>query len=193
MSDLSIFIAESVGAADFYTGRTDGRAAQEVIKLHQTRCEYRVVLDRTRLRQAVRDAAEGDFDVFHLSCHGDEDGVRLSDGTDLDWGELAKVLQPLADDKKLLVMASCSGGYAGLTKALKSSKAVFGYVFGSTAETGVSFTHSCLAWSVLYNGLIEKKFNRTGIQATVDRINKIATGDFVYRRWDGKQYRHYPT
>lgn len=65
-------------------------------------------------------------------------------------------------------------------------------MFGSTDEAGVSFTHSALAWSVLYNRLIEGDFTKNGIQATVDGINEIVAGDFVYRRWDGKHYRHYP-
>ncbi|ESX20338.1 hypothetical protein X747_29100 [Mesorhizobium sp. LNJC384A00] len=192
MSEMSVFIAESVSPVDFYIGRTDGRAAFEVVRLHQVRCEYRVVLDRLRLKKAVREALKGDFGVFHLSCHGADDGVRLSDGTDLSWTELAEILKPLASVDRLLVMACCSGGYAGLATELRKAGAVFGYVFGSTAEAGVTFTHSCLAWSALYNGLIEGKFTRKGVQKTIDRINGIAIGDFVYRRWGGAKYLHYP-
>lgn len=192
MSEISVFIAESVSPADFYIGQTDGRAAFEVVRLHQVRCEYRVVLDRLRLKKAVREALNGDFGVFHLSCHGADDGVRLSDRTDLSWTELAEILKPLASVDRLLVMASCSGGYAGLGTELRKAGAVFGYVFGSTAEEGVAFTHSCLAWSVLYNRLIEGKFTRRGVKKTIDRINGIAIGDFVYRRWDGARYLHYP-
>jgi len=193
MAAISVFIAESVSSADFYDGRTDGRAAQEVVRLHQVRSDYRLVLDRKHLKKAVREAADGDFGVFHLSCHGDKDGVRLTDGEDLDWAELAGILKPVAGEGRLLVMASCSGGYAGLGAALAEAGAVFGYVFGSTDKTGVRFTHSALAWSVLYNRLIEGAFTKKGVQATIDRINGIVAGDFVYRRWNGKRYLHYPS
>lgn len=192
MSKISVFIAESVSSSDFYAGRTDGHAAKEVVRLHQIRCEYRVVLDRIHLKKAVQEALKDDFGVFHLSCHGDDDGIRLSDGEDLGWSALAAILKPLASEKRLLVMASCSGGYAGLATELRKAQAIFGYVFGSTAEAGVSFTHSCLAWSVLYNRLIEGQFHKKGIKKTIDGINGIVAGDFVYRRWDGTQYLHYP-
>lgn len=76
MSQISVFIAESVSPADFYDGRTDGRAALEVVRLHEVRCEYRVVLDRPRLKKAVQEALKGDFGVFHLSCHGAHCGFR---------------------------------------------------------------------------------------------------------------------
>lgn len=126
MPKISVFIAESVSSSDFYDGRTDGRAAQEVVKLHQVRCEYRVTLDQKHLEKAVKEALAGDFGVFHLSCHGDEEGPRLSDGTDLSWTKLAGILKPLASENRLLVMASCSGGYTGLAKALKKAGATFG-------------------------------------------------------------------
>jgi hypothetical protein len=128
-----------------------------------------------------------------LSCHGDESGVELSDGDALTWAELAEVLKPLAQSDRLLVMASCSGGNPGLTRALALAGATYGYVFGSNTDPkiGVSFTHSCLAWSVLYNGLIEKGVTPQSARTSINRMNEVVKGDFVYRRWDGKAFRRY--
>jgi hypothetical protein len=184
---ISVFIAESLDAASFYIGRSDGRATHEVLKVHRLESDYRIVLDRKILNRAIRDAAN--FSVFHLSCRGGDDGVQLSDMQWLDWDELAALLKPLASKDRLLVIASCSGGHSGLTQALAKADAAFGYVFGSTTdpEVGVTFTDSCLAWSVLYNGL-SKGVTRDRARKSIRRINAVVDGDFVYRRWDGRSY-----
>jgi len=195
LSKLSVFIAESVSPNDFYIGQTDGFAAKEILNIQRVRTQYRIALTRPLLARAIRDAATGVFSAFHLSCHGDEDGIRLADKTDVDWPELARMLRPFALRSRFLVMSSCSGGYVGFSKALQKEGVTFGYIFGSTApsETGVGFTHSCLAWSVLYNRLVEAKFSTKELRRTLDKINALVPGDFVYRRWNGSRYLTYPT
>lgn len=79
----------------------------------------------------------------------------------------------------------------GLTNALTKADAVFSYVFGSSTNS-VQFTHSCLAWSVLYNRLIEGAGTRSAVRETIDGINKLVKGDFVYRRWEEGRYLKYP-
>ena len=56
MSSLRIFIAESVSAEDFYEGRVDGYAANEVLKIQGVSTIYRMVLTRTLLDASVREA-----------------------------------------------------------------------------------------------------------------------------------------
>lgn len=192
MSATSVFIAESVDADDFYDRRMDGFAANEVLKIQGCPSEYRIVLNAAMLRRAINEAAEENFAIFHLSCHGSRDGIYLADETFIDWLRLAKMLRPLADPERTLVMASCSGGHYDLTKALTKADAIFGYVFGSTDREGVGFTDSALGWSVLYRAVIQDGLKRSVLRRTVDIINHVSPGDFVLRRWDGSVYRRYP-
>ena len=190
---ISVYIAESLAPEDFYLRRLDGHAANEVLKMQACRTEYRMVLTTAYLRKAINEANEQNYVIFHLSCHGADDGIQLADGEEVDWLSLARMFKTYARKDRCLVLASCSGGHFAFTKALVKSGATFGYVFGSTDPEGVGFTDSCLAWSVLYRGLIENGLNRATLRKAVDVINKVAPGDFVSRRWNGVVYQRYPS
>lgn len=153
--------------------------------------EYRIAYTRPLLERAIGEASDGDYQVLHFSAHGDDDGPRLTDGSDLSWREFAQVVAPAAGRDKALVMATCQGGHRRLTRALAKEGVVFGWVFGSLAET-VTFSDSCLAWSILYNRLVDHGFHTTGLKTSLDAINAAIEGDFVYRRWDGGRYRRFP-
>ncbi len=194
MAKPRVFIIESPSATDFYLDRLDGRAARDVLKLENTQVAYRVALDKKKLFMGIKEAARLEFDVLHLSCHGDDVGIQLSDMSIIDWLELVDLLDVFATPQRILVMSSCAGGSIGLTKALVNQDTIFGWVFGAVKNIG--FTDSCLAWSILYR-LLEKLDgpcdSETG-QRAVDAINALVEGNFLYRRWDAslKKYRVYP-
>ncbi|MDF0544868.1 hypothetical protein PX699_21190 [Sphingobium sp. H39-3-25] len=186
----SVFIAESVDPEDFYERRVDGHAANEILKIRGLSTDYRIVLTKPLLKRAIKEAADGGFQIFHLSAHGNDEGICLADETKLSWAELAKLLKRVSGPESALVMATCRGGDRNLTEALRETGATFGWVFGSTAEK-VSFSDSCLAWSILYNRLARKNgFGRPALKATLTAVNAAITGDFVYRRWDDEKGRY---
>jgi hypothetical protein len=196
---FSVFIAESVRAEDFYEGRTDGFAANEVLKIQQVRTSYKIIFDKAHLVRAIHDAFDGGFEVLHISAHGNQAGISLSNGKFVTWLDLASLLRIFGGTPKkahrILVVSSCMGGYVGLSKALQERLVAFRFIFGSTANRGVGFTHSCLAWSILYNRFVElesQRFNRAELRTTLDSVNKVVPGDFVYRRWNGAVYLRYP-
>ena len=115
------------------------------------------------------------------------------------WLDLAGLLRPFGGipnrANRILIVSSCMGGYAGLSKALQKRRVAFRFIFGSTAKGGVGFTHSCLAWSILYNRFVElgsSRFALPELRRTLDKINQVVPGDFVYRRWNGTIYLRYP-
>jgi hypothetical protein len=197
--DFSVFVDESVEAEDFYEGRTDGFAANEVLKIQQVRTSYKMVFDRDHLTRAIRDARAGNFQVLHISAHGNDGGISLTDGDFVTWLDLAGLLRPFggvpSKASSVLVVSSCLGGYVGLSKALQKRNVAFRFIFGSTASAGVGFTHSCLAWSILYNRFVElgsSRFDLAKLRTTLDQINQVVPGAFVYRRWNGSVYLRYP-
>jgi len=109
MASFKVFIAESNGPADVYSGRLDGFAANEVLKVSGTPSQYRLVYNREMLERAIQEAGEIGTDIFHLSCHGNETGVELTDGSFLGWDDLADMFNGFADDARILVNSSCGG------------------------------------------------------------------------------------
>ncbi|MEO8713391.1 MAG: hypothetical protein ABI369_00105, partial [Acetobacteraceae bacterium] len=75
---LSVLIAESVGAEDFYFHRTDGFAANEVLRIQEVRSRYRIAFDRKSLNRAILEANRDDYRILHISCHGNDEQVGLT-------------------------------------------------------------------------------------------------------------------
>lgn len=187
-----VHIVEALDPDDFYNRRLDGHAASEILKILDVVTEYRIAFTKTLVAQAITEAANSESQVLHFSSHGNNTGVFLTDGKKLSWNAFVELIEPVAGPEKALVMATCGGGDNELTKALAAAGVVFGWVFGSTANT-VTFSDSCLAWSILYNRLFDHGFERSALMTTLKAINAAIDGDFVYRRWDGKKYLRYPT
>jgi hypothetical protein len=191
MARFKVFIAESNNPLDFYLGKLDGYAANEILKVRRIASRYRIVFDLDMFRRAIRDAVKFEADIFHLSCHGDAEGVDLADGSSLSWEELAEEFAPLASVDRILVNSSCQGAHKGIATAFREAPVRFGYLCGSVAEDGVAYTDSCLAWSILYNILASKEsISRRVFQEAIDKVNGAVSGDFVYRRWDTKEGRY---
>ncbi len=190
----SVFIAESLSPKDYYEKRMDGFAANEVLKIQSCKSDYKIVLTRDLLNRSIQEATNGDYKIFHLSCHGDVDGIQLANGDEIGWLDLGRMFKKYARQDRLLVMASCSGGHNDFTKALTKAGAIFGYVVGSASKDGVSFTDSCIAWSILYREIIMKGSDRSTLQQAMTIVNMVAEGDFVYRRWEESRrvYLRYP-
>lgn len=191
---FKVFIAESNDPDDFYAGRLDGFAANEVLKVGEIESRYRVILNRKMLKRAIEEAHEWDATVFHLCCHGDREGVKLACGQSVSWDEIAKEFQSFATGERTLINSICYGGDSEVAKAFKKAKNKFGYICGPK-ET-VPYPDSCIAWSILYNSLQKKKIDndkraeRTAFRNAIKKINKVVDGDFLYRRWDEKKKKY---
>lgn len=182
---LSVMFAESLNPDDFYKGRTDANASHGVLGVQESDSCYRIVLTKKMLKHAVKEAARKQLTVLHISAHGDRNGIQLSDGMDVDWPELAKMLAPFASLRTTVVISACDGGHVRFTKALEKNDVRFGCVFGPLGEPG--FVESCLAWSVLYFDLDGKKLNRQNVTTALEKVNHAASATFVCRRWSRKK------
>lgn len=188
----SVYILESLDPVDFFERRRDGHAAAEILRILDVPTEYRIAFTKSLVTRAIAEAAKSKAQVLHFSSHGNDTGVFLTNGKKLSWNAFVELIKPVAGPDKALVMATCGGGDQELTKALTAAGVVFGWVFGSTAEV-VHFSDSCLAWSILYNRLFDHGFEKPALMTTLKAINAAIDGDFVYRRWTGRKYLHYPT
>ena len=113
MHKLKVFIAESVSHEDFYDRDWEGHPAKEIVCLLNGRARYRIVLNRTLLRRAIKEAADNAYGIFHLSCHGDEEKVRLSGKRDVSWRELAQYFQEAKSAPAVLVLSGAWGEMLG--------------------------------------------------------------------------------
>jgi len=156
MHKLKVFIAESVTHEDFYNRDWEGHAAEEIVRLLNGRTRYRIVLNKTLLRRAIKEAADKGYGIFHLSCHGDEEGVRLSGKRGVSWRELAEYFREAKSGPAVLVLSSCVGGDAGIARAFEKLDRRPTVIFGAEATEAddlITLPSAWISWSILYSVL----------------------------------------
>lgn len=126
-----IYIVESPSDEDLYSQRTEGKLLLEGLRLAQvsnapnTFVEYRLVISEETFDKAMLEdlpltlgGLKGIIPILHFSMHGDEGGLELTDGTEIHWDELAKLLSEinrnLARNKLIVCVSACRGIYGGL-------------------------------------------------------------------------------
>jgi|SRR5208282_1379656 len=196
MQKLKAFIAESVSPEDFYNRDWEGHIVEEIVRILDGKTSYRIVLNAELLCKAIKMAAENEYDIFHLSCHGDAVGIELSDQTVLSWKELADCFQTVGRMPSVLVLSSCVGGDRGIAGAFKERKVKPQVIFGAEAEGKkhvLTFPGACISWPILYTALATGGRTPEAFKDAVRKMNKITKHRFVYRRWDGDKYKRYPS
>jgi hypothetical protein len=78
----------------------------------------------------------GNYPILHIEAHGDEDGLGLSSGENIDWPELSAPLVALNELLRgllIITVAACSGGHMAITAA-QSERAPFLAVLGPSTK-----------------------------------------------------------
>lgn len=194
MKKFNILITESVFAKDFYDNDREGQVVEAIARVLGWESDYKIALDRKNLRRAIKTACADDYDILHLSCHGDEEGIQLTDETLLSWDELADCFQERERMPSALVMSSCVGGDRGIARAFGQRKRWPEVIFGSeaTKPNEITFPGACIAWPILYTSLATRGMTRDAFKDAVRKMNLVTKHKFIYRRWDRDQYRRFP-
>ena len=124
LSKLYIHIIESPSPLDILKDNREGAVLTEGLKLLGIENRYYMAIDKSTFSNAIELAGEnfkeGLFPaILHLSCHGDRDGVQLSDGAVIRWEELKTYLIPinnLVSGYLMFCISSCEG-FQGLRMA----------------------------------------------------------------------------
>jgi hypothetical protein len=191
---MRAYVAESATAVDFFERRWEGHVVEEIVRLLGGRVFYRIVMTSSLLDRALNNALNRTCDVFHLSCHGDELGIQLTDGTDLSWDELALKFERATYAPKALVLSSCIGGDRGAARAFQGNTFRPDVIFGSEADEPleITFPGACVAWPILYTELSTLGMARSVFREAVDKMNRVTIHRFVYWRLDDDRYLRYP-
>jgi hypothetical protein len=188
---MRVFIAEANNPEDFYHEHLDGKTVQTLLNTIHVKNEFHMVLSPQYLETAIREAVEGGFDIFHLSCHGDDDGIAVVDNS-LNWDTFAGYFQGIDDALPALVMSSCCGAARGIIDAFEGCSARPPFIYGSTEPLG--YSQYCAAWAVLYHRLLTDGILKDAAQEAMEQVNAVVHDSFRYWRWDDKKnmYRRWP-
>lgn len=195
MKKYKILIVESVAPEDFYDENCEGHVVQAMAKVLHWKSTYKIALNAEALRRAIKHASHNGYDILHLSCHGDRHGIELTDEAELSWEELADCFQRTGHTPHALVISSCVGGDAGVADAFRNrGRRRPNVIFGAEGRRGkrITFPGACVSWPILYTSLAHAGLTREAFKDAVTKMNMITKHEFVYRRWQDRQYRRYP-
>lgn len=100
----TIYLIESPSADDLLDGRNEGDSLVRVLKLAEISVVYFVAINAEMFEKAFdlietailnQSDVEAAMPMIHISAHGSEDGIELSDGDVILWDKLTDLLQQL--------------------------------------------------------------------------------------------------
>jgi hypothetical protein len=122
-----VFVVESPSPVDLYHRRSEGEIIRQAVYLNQIPCTVRTAVNLESFEAALKiglseemEKYNGLIPILHISAHGFSEGIQLSDGTVITWGNLRKLLAPInnALNNSLLICLSCCEGYSGIRMAM---------------------------------------------------------------------------
>lgn len=191
MTQGFVYVIESPADTDLLDGRTEGRSLCEALRLANIPHWYSLVTTPktfeeslgTRLSEALSRLNQPP--ILHLSMHGNNEGVALTNGEFLTWENLRRSLTPLTNAMAgglLICMSSCFGG-AGCRMAMHEEK---DYPFWALVGNSQSALWSDAA--VAYITFYHLFFKGIAVEQCVERM-RVASGDNNFMVFSGQSLK----
>ena len=149
---FQIYIIESPSSKDVFDARSEGKLIQQALAIAEIQATLKVAVDRERFMDALLACEEQLISqrvqvlVLHISAHGNEKGIQLTNKEFLAWADLEKRLGQLNEalhGQLILCMSSCEGARAW-NMALNHSPGAYSVLVGSEekptwSETAIGF------------------------------------------------------
>lgn len=156
-----VYIVESPSAVDMYHKRYESDLLQKVLELEGIPSVVRLAITREAFYAALTIGiaeemknVEDRIPIIHISAHGSSDGIQLSNCEVIKWNELRRLLVPVnqALRSMLIVSMSCCEGFAGIKMAMSDNPTddfPFLALVGSTSSP--TWSDTSVAYSTFYH------------------------------------------
>ena len=156
-------IVESPSSEDLIMERQEGVALQEALRLAQVPCRHYLATNKETFRLALDFIAKERHHnpqpiVLHISCHGNDAGIGLTNGEFFSWDELHCVLLDFAykalaysEEAKISSVILCMSACMGIAafKLNEKQHRPFMTLVGSTHD--VYWSDSLISFLTFYN------------------------------------------
>ena len=201
-----IYILESPSTKDISENRREGDSLFSALKLCEINSDYLLInsidslIDATnKIAADVNKRQYGKIPVpyIHLSLHGNEDGVGLSNGNIVTWKDLRIILMKMNhkvkfckyDDKTVsrfsLSMSACKGIHAYNMFRTNEELNPFWTLVGPISD--IEWADSLIAFIVYYHSLLYK---RSFITEAVKRMN-LSIGSDIFKNFLDIRFNHF--
>lgn len=180
-----VFIIESPSEFDILDGRTEGRTLCEALRLAGTDAYYSLSVSKEMFQCSLTERLSAayqnfhKFPIIHISAHGDENGIALTNGDYIPWDELRAMLSPLNKIMQgglLICMSSCFGASGCRMAMHEDDELPFWALIGHHGSAG--WSDAAVAYVSFYHNFFKGK----SVEASVAAMCS-ASGDngFLYR------------
>jgi hypothetical protein len=191
-----IFIIESPSLDDLMEDRTESASLSEILSLAEIQHSYKKVASKDKLilylseivKEIKLDQKKWGSITLHFSCHGNGNGIGLSNGDFVNWADLYGILKVFNDTlgyiepkytQKFvpvnLHFSSCEGFNAIAIKNMGEEAPYLALVGPSEA---VEWADSLMAFAALYHNIIHKSL---GMRAAINAMNNVNGFDNIFR------------
>jgi hypothetical protein len=198
-----VYMVESPSDRDAFAERSEQRLLKEALALDGIHCVARTVLSRETFDRALSKdlilqwkeraqflRAENrpmEIPVVHISAHGDDAGIQLSNRKNVLWKDLGNLLGPFNarfKESLLLCLSSCQG-FAAKTLAYDEDSCPFAAIVGHEGEP--FWSDAAVGYSVFYHllnkGVKVKEAVAAMCRATADPLFKCQSAKEARLEW----------
>jgi hypothetical protein len=181
-----VYIIESPSDIDLHSNIHEGDILRQAAKLSNTECSVQTVDSKETFEKAINEGLTKAIDlnfpldpILHISAHGCEEGIRLTNKEFITWSDLRNLLLPISrirDWGLLLCMSTCEGISAikmAFTEKSETHEAAYAIV-GNSGKP--SWSDTAVAYASFYH-LLSKG---SGLGEAVEAM-KIASGNVDFQ------------
>lgn len=182
-----VYVIESPSDDDLLDGRTEGRSLCEALRLAEIPHWYSLVTTSKTFEESIGrrlSEALSRFNqppIIHLSMHGNNDGVALTNGEFLSWENLRRSLAPLTNAMNgglLICMSSCFGSSGCRMAMHEENDQPFWALVGNA--TSALWADAGVAYITFYHLF----FKDIPVEQCVERM-RLASGDNNFMVFSG--------
>ena len=176
-----VYMIESPSSEDLLDGRSEGRVLIESLRLAEIPAWYSLATTREALETSLKERLikalteiPDKWPILHISSHGNNDGIGLSNGEFISWEELRSLLSELVNGMEgglLICISACVGTSAMRMAMNREDEHTFWALVGNHEDA--EWSDAAIAFSTFYHNFL--KLKRT-IEDSV-RAMRIASGD----------------
>lgn len=155
-----VYVIESPSASDAYWDRSERDVVKRALWLHDMHCSAELVTSAGMFRetlneiltQARRTSVEQTL-IIHISSHGNEEGLQLTNGDTLTWGDLRELLLPICravHNRLLLCMSGC-GGYLAVSTTTRETQTEYPFYGMIGTLVKPEWSDTAVAYSTFYH------------------------------------------
>jgi hypothetical protein len=164
-----VFIIETLDPDDEGNGRFEGSIISRMLKLHGKEPKYRYVRTRKDFKKAVKQFGKSQYRYLHISAHADEEGMCTTNQDEIDYDELAEIVNPHLNGRRLFLSA-CSMVHEDLAREIIPNSGCYSVV-GPVED--IYFSDAAIVWSSIYHLMFSESPEKMSHKVLKEKLLKV--------------------